>query len=169
MKGSPKRASNSARQSARAAVVLDLPTVQKMLPLVRRIVADLLAAEQDNGSLLWELEGLDRNRRTLTWPERQRRYLIQDEITRFSNRRKELEGELDHLGVHLVDSVHGRVGFPTIVNAKPAFFSWQPDESDVGYWHFVEDTDVRRPIPQSWLQGLPAAAAAAKRKRASGL
>ena len=82
MKGSPKRASNSPRQSARAPVVLDLPTVQKMLPLVRRIVADLLAAEQDNGSLLWELEGLDRNRRTLTWPERQRRYQIQDEITR---------------------------------------------------------------------------------------
>jgi hypothetical protein len=169
MKGSPKRASNSARQSARAAVVLDLPTVQKMLPLVRRIVADLLAAEQDNGSLLWELEGLDRNRRTLTWPERQRRYQIQDEITRFSNRRRELEGELGHLGVQVVDSVHGRVGFPTIVNAKPAYFSWQPEESDVGYWHFVEDTDVRRPIPQSWLNGLPAAAAAAKRKRASGL
>ena len=168
MKGSPKRASNSARQSARAAVVLDLPTVQMMLPLVRRIVADLLAAEQDNGSLLWELEGLDRNRRTLTWPERQRRYLIQDEITRFSDRRRELEGELDQLGVHLVDSVHGRVGFPTIVNAKPAFFSWQPEETDVGYWHFVEDTDVRRPIPQSWLHGLPAAAAA-KRKRSSGL
>jgi hypothetical protein len=169
MKGSPKRASNSPRQSARAPVVLDLPTVQKMLPLVRRIVADLLAAEQDNGSLLWELEGLDRNRRTLTWPERQRRYQIQDEITRFTDRRKALEGELGHLGVHVVDAVHGRVGFPTIVNAKPAFFSWQPEETDVGYWHFVEDTDVRRPIPQSWLHGLPAGAAAAKRKRASGL
>ena len=168
MKGSPKRASNSARQSARAAVVLDLPTVQRMLPLVRRIVADLLAAEQDNVGLLWELEGLDRNRRSLTWPERQRRYLVQDEITRFRDRRKELEGELGHLGVQLVDSVHGRVGFPTIVNAKPAYFSWQPEEDEVGYWHFAEDVDVRRPIPVSWLQGLPAAAVA-KRKRASGL
>src|SRR5947207_15721101 len=116
MKGSPKRASNSARQSARAAVVLDLPTVQKMLPLVRRIVADLLAAEQDNGSLLWELEGLDRNRRTLTWPERQRRYQVQDDINRVKDRRRELEGELGGLGVKLVDAIHGRVGFPTIVN-----------------------------------------------------
>ena len=42
--GSPARASNSPRQSARAAVLLELPTVQKMLPLVQHIVADLLAA-----------------------------------------------------------------------------------------------------------------------------
>ena len=42
MNGSPKRASNPSRPSGRPEVVLDLPTVSKMLPLVQRIVADLL-------------------------------------------------------------------------------------------------------------------------------
>lgn len=168
MKGSPKRASNSSRSSARAALVLDLPTVQKMLHLVQRIVADLLAAEQHLGSLLWEQEGLDRKRRQLTWPERQRRYFVQDEITRCRDRRRELEGEIEQLGLKLTDAVHGRVGFPTIVNAKAAFFSWQPGENDVGYWHFAEDSDRRRAIPASWMQNTPVAAVM-KRQRSTGL
>ena len=167
MKGSPKRASNSSRPSARAAVVLDLPTVQKMLPLVQRIVADLLAAEQETGTNLWELEGLDRNRRALTWPQRQRRYFLQDEMTRAKDRRRELEGELGQLGVRVIDAVHGRVGFPTIVNAKAAFFSWQPGEEGIGFWHFADGDHNRRPIPTSWTQGPPVATA--KRKRSSGL
>ena len=167
MKGSPKRASNSPRQSARAAVLLELPTVQKMLPLVQRIVADLLADEQETGGLLWELEGLDRNRRTLTWPDRQRRYAAQDEIGRVKDRRKELEGELGQMGVRVIDAVHGRVGFPTIVNAKPAYFSWQPGEADVGFWHFAEGDDRRRPIPSNWTHATPVVAG--KRKRSGGV
>jgi hypothetical protein len=167
MKGSPKRASNSPRQSARAAVMFELPTVQKMLPLIKRIVADLLAAEQATGGLLWELEGLDRNRRTLTWPQRQRRYLLQDEIGRAKDRRRDLEGELGQLGVRVVDAVHGRVGFPTIVNQQPAYFSWQPGEGDVGFWHFADDAEHRRPIPASWLE--VSQVTPVKRKRSGGL
>jgi len=166
MKGSPKRASNSSRSSARAAAVFELPTVQKMLPLVQRIVADLLASEAHSGGLLWELEGLDRTRRELAWPERKRRYGLQDELARAKDRRKELEVELKHLGVSVVDAVHGRVGFPTIVNAKPAYFSWEPGEEGVGYWHFAGDSDRRRPIPEAWFE--PTALVAPKRKRSGG-
>jgi len=170
MKGSPKRASNLPRSSARAAVILDLPTVQKMLPLVQRIVGDLLSGEQLTGSALWELEGLDRNRRELDWPERQRRYQLQDEMARAKDRRKELESELRALGVKLIDAVHGRVGFPTIVNAKPAYFSWQPGEEGVSHWHFADGDDRRRPIPASWFQGPPVPVAVErKRKRSGGL
>jgi hypothetical protein len=166
MKGSPKRASNSPRRTARTPVLMELPTVERMLPLVQRIVADLLASEQENGSLLWELEGLDRNRRELNWPERQRRYYIQDEITRVKDRRKDVEAELTVLGVDLVDAVHGRVGFPTIVNAKPAYFSWQPGDVGVGFWHFAEGDVRRRPIPENWRA--PTATAPARRKRSGG-
>ena len=46
-------------------------------------------------------------------------------------------------------SLEGRVGFPTIVNEQPAFFSWRHGEDGVHYWHFLEHT-TRRPIPASW-------------------
>jgi hypothetical protein len=55
------------------------------------------------------------------------------------------------------DTANGRVGFPTIVNTKPAFFSWRPDDGEVGFWHFAGD-DRRRPIPVSWTKEAPLAA-----------
>jgi hypothetical protein len=136
--------------------VLDLPTVSKMLPLVRHIISDMLDAEQKLGGLLWEQHGLDRNRRVLTWPERQRRYFLLDEVARLEQRRKDTISELKELGVQVLDKALGRVGFPTIVNTKPAFFSWRPDEAEVGFWHFAGD-DRRRPIPVSWTQEAPLA------------
>jgi hypothetical protein len=156
MNGHPKRASRPSRSQDRAGIVLDLPTVRKMLPLVRHVVADLLDAEKQMGGLVWEQEGLDRNRQTLTWPERQRRYFLQDEVTRLQQRRKNAVGELKVLGVQVLDVALGRVGFPTIVNTKPAFFSWQSGEEEVGFWHFAGD-DRRRPIPVSWAKEAPMA------------
>jgi len=127
-----------------------------MLPLVRHIVADLLEAERQMSGLLWERDGLDRNRRTLSWPERQRRYFLLDEVTKFQQRRKDAVGELKELGVQVLDIALGRVGFPTIVNTKPAYFSWQAGEDEVGFWHFEGDAR-RRPIPVSWAKEAPMA------------
>src|SRR5262245_54157957 len=141
MNGFPKRASNPSRSQGREVIILDLPTVRKMLPLVRHVVAELLAIDQQVGPLVREQVVLERNRRTLSWPERQRRYQLQDDVTRLNQQRKEAVAELDGLGVQLIEPVSGRVGFPTIVNTKPAFFSWQPGEVEVGYWHFAGDVD----------------------------
>ena len=157
MKGHPKRASRPSRSQDRSGIVLDLPTVRKMLPLVRQIISDLLEAEQKLGGLLWEQGGLDRNRKDLTWPERQRRYFLLDEANKLEQRRKDTISELKELGVAVLDSAHGRVGFPTIVNQRPAFFSWRPDEDEVNFWHFAGDDERRRPIPVSWTKEAPVA------------
>jgi hypothetical protein len=156
MNGYPKRASRPSKSQDRTPVVLDLPTVRKMLPLVRHIIGDILDAEQQMGTLLWEQDGLERNRRTLNWPERQRRYFLQDEVSRVEQQRKHAIGELKQLGVQVLDVAHGRVGFPTIVNTKPAYFSWQAGEEEVGFWHFTDD-ERRRPIPVSWTKEAPMA------------
>ena len=157
MNGYPKRASRPSKSQDRSGIVLDLPTVRKMLSLVRQIIADVLDAEKQMIPLLWEQEGLDRNRRTLNWPERQRRYFLQDEVGRIEQRRKHAIAELKELGVQVLDVKNGRVGFPTIVNTKPAFFSWQAGEDEVAFWHFADD-QRRRPIPVSWTKEAPLAA-----------
>jgi hypothetical protein len=157
MNGHPKRASRPPRSQDKTVILLDLPTVRKMLPLVRQIVSDLLGAEQKLTSLLWEQNGLDRERRNLSWPERQRRYFLLDEIAKLEQRRKDTVSELKELGVQVLDVAHGRVGFPTIVNTKPAFFSWAPGEEQVSFWHFAGDDDRRRPIPLSWTKEAPLA------------
>jgi hypothetical protein len=157
MNGHPKRASRPSRSQDRSGIVLDLPTVRKMLPLVRHIVSDVLDVEKQLGTLLWERGGLDRNRRDLSWPERQRRYFLLDEAAKLEQRRKDAVAELKELGVQVLDVTHGRVGFPTIVNTRPAYFSWRPEEDGVNFWHFAGDDDRRRPIPPSWTQEEPIA------------
>ena len=117
-----------------------------MLPLVQRIVTDIVQDNRDLNRFTFEQEGLDRNKRELTWPERQRRYAVQSEVSRLQIRLEDEQRELDSLGAVLFGSSDGRVGFPTLVNGRPAYFSWQLGEDSVTHWHF-DGESMRRPIP----------------------
>ena len=57
--------------------------------------------------------------------------------------------ELDGLGLTLLDVETGRVGFPTKVNKRPAYFTWLPGEEMLSFWQYADD-DERRPIPAGW-------------------
>jgi len=135
----------------RGETVMSLATARRMLPLVQRIVADFLEQQKACDRLQPEQSRLERVRRSLTWPERQQRYRIQEELAQAEREMQGARQELEGLGVTLLDSAEGRVGFPTLVNNRRAFFSWQPGEEALHSWHFAEES-VCRPIPQAWLK-----------------
>jgi hypothetical protein len=130
-------------------VVFSLGMAQRMLPFVQCIITDILRAHKDLERLEPEHQRLFRQRRHLAWPERQRRYQIQDEIGCAERDLHEAEEEMSALGLTVLDTEIGRVGFPTLVNDRRAFFSWRPGEETVQSWHFAEE-NVCRPIPLSW-------------------
>jgi len=115
-----------------------------MLPLVQRIVNDIVQDHTALNRYTFEQEGLDRDKRNLSWPERQRRYAVQGEVVRLQSRLEEERKELELLGAVLINN-NGQIGFPTLVNDRPAFFSWQLGEDGVNFWHF-DDEQARRPI-----------------------
>lgn len=129
--------------------VLTLTTAGRMLPLIRQIVGDLLTFRQGLSKLQPEEDRLQRIRRTLTWPERERRYAIQEELAKLDREFKEALAEMEGLGVALLDPEQGRVGFPTKVNGKKAFFSWRPGEDGLHHWQFAEGGGLYT-IPASW-------------------
>ena len=45
----------------------------------------------------------------------------------------------------------GLVGFPTVVNDRPAYFSWRPGEAKLAYWNYADDL-LRRPVPEAWMR-----------------
>ena len=149
MSGKPERAAGARGKSRRKMQPVDLPTVRRMLPLVQRIVSDLVQDHKELNRYTLEQEGLDRNKRELSWPERERRYTVQGEVPRLQSRLEDEQRELDQLGAVLFGSADGRVGFPTVVNGRAAFFSWQLGEDAVNYWHF-DGESARRPIPTNW-------------------
>jgi hypothetical protein len=133
---------------------MSLATARRMLPLVRRIVGDLLNARRRLAQLLPEQTRLDRLRRTLAWPERARRYQLREEVADQEQYLQDALAELEVLGLALLEPAEGRVGFPAAVNDRRAFFLWQAGEETVRGWQFVGEF-VSRPIPAAWLEAEP--------------
>ena len=154
---SPNRATPSPGKSRKKSVTLDLTTARRMLPLVRSIVSEIVATQGALNRLAPEQDALDRSRRSLDWAGRQRRYAVQEEITRAEKVLSDAVLELDGLGLSLVDAVSGEVDFPTRINGRPAAFAWNFGEDAVGHWHYAGE-DQRRPIPADWQGGTPARA-----------
>ena len=144
MSHSSKRSFGSSSKASKAKdVILDYATAQRMLPLVQRIVEDLVEAQQRLSKLEPESENLDRHRHDLVWAERERRYHIQQELVDTSRSVQAAIDELNKLGLSVVDTLKGRIGFPTRVNGKQAVYSWQPGEDQLQYWNYLGE-ETRR-------------------------
>jgi hypothetical protein len=143
-----RRASGAGERPGRNDLVLTWETSSAMLPLVRLVVADVLRYQQRLAHLEPERDRLERDRLQLAWAERARRYEIEEEISLAANELRSSRGELESLGITLLDAA-GLVGFPTIVNNRRAFFSWKPGEEGLTFWNFAGDRN-RRPVPAGW-------------------
>ena len=159
MNNTPNRASNPAPKPRRKDAAIDLGTARAMLPLVRGILDDLRTQTQLLVDLGPEQDRLERHRRDLSWKERQRRYVIQDEIDQAERRVAGVAAELEDLGVALVDALAGEVDFPARINGRTAAFSYAAGEAALGYWHYAGES-LRRPIPDDWQVGSPLRASA---------
>ena len=156
MNGSTEnQTSGASDQDGGRDVVLTWTTSHRMLPLVQRITEDIVGHRRALARLWPEKQRLDKQRRTLAWPERSRRYRLQEEINELQRGLDEECAELDVLGVTLFDSECGQVGFPTIVNGRKAYFSWCVGEEAIRYWHFAKEK-ARRSVPANWLQSAKA-------------
>jgi hypothetical protein len=129
--------------------VLTLGTARDMLPLVHHIILDVLHQQKVLVRLQPEQEHLDRHRRELAWPARQRRYQVREDVAAAERELYSALAELQGLGVTLLDIETGRVGFPTLVNDRRAYFSWKPGDDDIRTWHFADEPALRV-IPASW-------------------
>ncbi|HEX5272214.1 MAG TPA: DUF2203 family protein, partial [Gemmataceae bacterium] len=98
--------------------VLTWAAANRMLPLVRRVVADVLDCQRRLALMHPEKDRLDRHRNDLSWPERARRYHLDEDIASDERALRAAFAELEALGVALLDVETGRVGFPTKVNKR---------------------------------------------------
>ncbi|GIW82165.1 MAG: hypothetical protein KatS3mg105_3972 [Gemmatales bacterium] len=146
--------SSASEKPGRFGTVLTLTTARKMLPLVRHIVESILSARQELTKLLPEQIRLERCRRNLPWAERARRYQLQDDIDACEKNIQVAIAELESLGVTLLDEETGRVGFPTRVNSRKAYFSWTPEQDTLIEWHYADDNTLRK-IPANWVDPKP--------------
>jgi hypothetical protein len=153
MNGSTEnRASGASEKAGWQDAVMTWTIAVRMLGLVRSIVHDIQTHHRRLAQLRPEKARLDRLRHTLAWPQRSRRYRLQEEIDVAEVRLTEALAELDTLQVAILNRGEGLIGFPTLVNDRRAFFSWRPEEETLQYWQFAGE-GARRPIPSAWVKG----------------
>jgi hypothetical protein len=145
--------SDASEKPERNEVVLSLRTVQKMLPLVQKIAQDVVDAHRDIAQLHPDEARLDRERHSLDWPGRKKRYEVKEAVAKAQKQLDFALAELRELGLVMLDEFDGRVGFPTLVNNRKAYFSWHLGEERLQHWRFA-DEEVDRPIPAPWLKEL---------------
>jgi hypothetical protein len=145
------RASGAPERSGAQDRVLTWHASRAMLPLVERIARDVVELHGRLGRLMPEFSQLEANRRELPWAGRRRRYQLEEEIQATQADLRGVLGELEALGVTMLDAASGLVGFPTLVNDRRAFFSWQPGEEGLLFWNYADDF-ARRPVPESWTE-----------------
>lgn len=145
------RSSEAYEHSGTPTRMLTWHASRAMLPLVGRIAQELATLHGRLHTLRPELADLERNRRELPWSLRSRRYQLEEEIAGLDRDYRAAVAELEPLGVVLLDPVTGLVGFPTVVNQRRSYFSWQPGEESLGWWNYAGEL-VRRPVPVEWTE-----------------
>src|SRR5437764_5605597 len=96
------RAPGASERPGRDERVLTWGASSAMLPLVGRIAADIVRHHERLIRLLPEQDRLEQRRRSLAWPERARRYQLQEEVAAAEGELRQAVAELDVLGVALV-------------------------------------------------------------------
>jgi hypothetical protein len=114
---------------------------ERTLPLVRRIVADIMAT----GAQLKALQT-----RAGSAAERE------TEARKLTFRLQELMAELEHLGCFFKDWNFeiGLVDFPGVIDGRKVMLCWRCDEDTIRYYHpFGESYAARKPIPEQATAG----------------
>jgi hypothetical protein len=145
------RAPGASEQPGARDRVLTWHASRAMLPLVERIARDVVTHHERLTRLQPEHAQLEKNRRSLAWPARARRYQLDEEIAAATAAQRAALAELEALGVVVLEPALGLVGFPTLVNERRAFFSWRPGEESLLFWNYADDM-TRRPVPDSWTE-----------------
>lgn len=109
------------------------------LPLVKKIVKDILTTSREMRLIAEEVDGDVENN---------------PEIKKLANEIDGFMSELEEIGCYFKDwnfSI-GLVDFPAIIEGKEVFLCWKSDEEDIHFYHETEAGFAgRKPIPENYL------------------
>ncbi|HEX4000580.1 MAG TPA: DUF2203 domain-containing protein [Pirellulales bacterium] len=115
--------------------------VNAMLPLVRAIVADLIALtrevieRRERLAHLFHDRDVDDPDAAPDDPYRAELVQVEQQMQRDGLRLRELVDELRQLGAEPKDGLTGLVDFPTMMEGRTVCLCWKLDEPEVLFWH----------------------------------
>ena len=112
---------------------------QLTLPLVRKIVKDILDTSREIRLLAEDLDGVIENN---------------SQVKKLANEVNGFMAELEEVGCYYKDwnfSI-GLVDFPSIIDNEEVLLCWRSDEDEIKFYHNLSDGySGRKPIPEKYL------------------
>lgn len=128
-----KAVSQRGDQKPRARRVFSVAMAQRALPLVRRVVIDVVRHYHMLVKIQREYQVLVRRGPSEELEQlRDRRQEIADRLT-------ELAEELEMIGCELKDYETGLIDFPAVFDGRLVYLCWKLGEPDVAHWHELTD------------------------------
>ena len=133
--------------------ILTVEQANRLLPEVRRLLADLRARREtlrglENEVAVTELEGLQSD----GTPSAVSQAKISTQAARLTQEMEEFQDTLrrmDALGCQLKDLDQGLVDFFTVHQGQLVYLCWKDGEEAVQFWHHLEDGFTgRRPVAE---------------------
>jgi hypothetical protein len=115
-----------------------LEQANKMLPLVKAIVSDLVKHYGDLCERRDRLAIIRGRGNESRGPYREELDEVNDQLERDADRLKELVEELAELGVEFKDPNLGLVDFPALIEGREVYLCWKLGEPEVQFWHELE-------------------------------
>jgi hypothetical protein len=112
---------------------------KKTLPLVRKIVKDILDASREIKLIAEDYDGQVENN-----PEILK---LSEDITQYMR-------ELEEIGCYFKDwnFTIGLIDFPAIISGKEVYLCWRSDEEEILFYHDMDSGYLnRKPIPKKYL------------------
>ena len=127
--------------------VISIQDANKMLPLLRQIVVDIMTHWEQIISKRTELECLEKEfqnsseggaprdaerSKSIADLKADLNYLI-DKINNYIR-------EVEDLGCFVEEFRRGIINFPSLFHGRKIFLCWNPDDPDVAHWHELDET-----------------------------
>jgi hypothetical protein len=133
------------------APVFSVAMANRALPLVRRIVADIVQEYPRWRDLVARWELLSAGTRP-EWGESVDMQRVQREVDTYAERIESYKRELEQIGCQLKDFEMGLVDFIGMYEGRPVCLCWKHGEESVAYWHEMDaGYQGRQPITPEFL------------------
>ncbi|MGQ9591980.1 MAG: DUF2203 domain-containing protein [Planctomycetota bacterium] len=124
--------------------LISVDEANRMLPLLRSIVADIMSAWDQIIFKRTELECLEKstgsNGPQLS-PEAREAALsnLKQDLNGLIDRINGYIREVEDLGCFVEEFKRGIINFPSLYNGRKVFLCWKPDEENVSFWHELDE------------------------------
>jgi hypothetical protein len=113
--------------------IFTVDEANRTLPLVRRIVEDIVQAHRTWREKILELDLIASTARADQSLDQSER--IEREAQAIAREIEGFERELTALGIQIKDRRLGLIDFPTSMDGRQVLLCWRLGEPDVGFWH----------------------------------